>query len=123
MPTIPSAEATVFQAHGATFTSFVRTASGATDLCAWRLTVPPNLTGIAHRPSNEEVILVLDGQLVVVLDGESSFLRTGSVVLVPAGSTLRIDTGAVGATAWVTTTAGLSAALPDGSTMAPPWAQ
>ncbi|NYJ74031.1 cupin domain-containing protein [Allobranchiibius huperziae] len=123
MPTFTPADADVHSVHGSTFSSFVRTDSGSADLCAWKLDVPPGLTGVAHRPSNEEVILVLAGQLIVTLDGESSTLQTGSVALVPAGSTLRVDTGPVGATAWVTTTAGLHATLPDGSSMAPPWAQ
>jgi hypothetical protein len=41
---------------------------------------------------------------------------------VPAGSELCVDTGPAGASAWVTTTVGLEAVMPDGSRFAPPWA-
>lgn len=92
-------------------------------LCAWQLTVPANLRGVAHRPSREEVLLVLDGELRVILDGDSSALHRGDAVLVAAGSELRVDAGPTGATAWVTTTPGLEAVTADGSRITPPWAQ
>jgi hypothetical protein len=41
---------------------------------------------------------------------------------VPAGSELRVDAGAEGASAWVTTTPGLEAVTADGGRISPPWA-
>ena len=64
---------------------------------------------------------MLDGDLEVTLDGERSVASAGDVVLVAAGSELRVDGGPEGAIAWVTTTAGIEALLPDGSTLTPPW--
>jgi mannose-6-phosphate isomerase-like protein (cupin superfamily) len=47
---------------------------------------------------------------------------SGDVIVVPAGAVLRIDNpGAGQASAWVTTSVGLEAVLPDGSRIQPPW--
>jgi glyoxylate utilization-related uncharacterized protein len=75
---------------------------------------------VAHRPTPEEILLVLDGELQITLDGECSALHRGTQV--PAGSELRVDAGAEGASAWVTTTPGLEAVTADGGRISPPWA-
>jgi ethanolamine utilization protein EutQ (cupin superfamily) len=100
----------------------VSTERGAGSLCAWRLEVAPDLQGVTHRPSHEEVMLLLAGRLHVTLDGVGQDVETGGVVHIPGGSELTVDGGPDGATAWVTTTAGLTASIGD-QTMAPPWAQ
>lgn len=123
MPVIHPADAVPFETHGSRFLSYVSPSKGSSQLCAWQLTVPANLRGVAHRPSREEVLLVLDGELRVILDGDSSALHRGDAVLVAAGSELRVDAGPTGATAWVTTTPGLEAVTADGSRITPPWAQ
>lgn len=123
MPVFAPADVTEFSVHGGTFGSYVSSASGSAELCAWRLSVPPGLQGVAHSPDREEVLLLLEGQLRMHLDGVVSELGPGSVALVPAGSELRVDAGPSGATAWVTTRSGLQATLADGSSMRPPWAQ
>jgi mannose-6-phosphate isomerase-like protein (cupin superfamily) len=47
---------------------------------------------------------------------------SGDVIVVPAGAVLRINNpGAQQASAWVTTSVGLEAVLPDGSRIQPPW--
>jgi quercetin dioxygenase-like cupin family protein len=112
----------VHTVHGSTFTSWVGPSRGSAQLCAWQLTVPANLAGAPHRPSHDEVLLVLTGSLTVHLDGEAIAAGPGAVVLVPAGAEFCVDGGPDGATAWVTTTPGLTATMPDGSTIAPPWA-
>lgn len=122
MPVIRSADATVHQVHGSTFSSFVAPSRGSAQLCAWQLNVPPGLRGVAHRPTREEVLLLLEGELTVTVDGIATVLAAGDVVLVPANSELRVDSGTAGAAAWVTTTPGLEAVMPDGSRFAPPWA-
>ena len=123
MPVFNYADSTDYTTHGSTFAAYVNSARGSSQLCAWRLTVPPDMTGVAHRPSREEVLLVLEGELLVTIDGESNQLGSGSVAHVPAGSLLRIDSGADGGSAWVTTTPGLTATTQDGGVITPPWAQ
>jgi mannose-6-phosphate isomerase-like protein (cupin superfamily) len=122
MPIIRSTEAITYELHGSAFHSYVTAARGGTELCAWQLSVPANVTGVAHRPSREEVLLILEGSARVTLDGVSSELTMGDVALVSAGSEFGVDSGPTGVTAWVTTTRGLEAVLPDGSRVAPPWA-
>ena len=122
MPVIHPAEIAVHQVHGSTFSSFVAPSRGSTQLCAWQLRVPAGLTGAAHRPTREEVLLVLDGDLTITLDATATDLVAGDVLFVPADSELRVDGGTSDATAWVTTTPGLEAVMADGSRIAPPWA-
>jgi quercetin dioxygenase-like cupin family protein len=122
MPIYSPADAEPFDMHGSRFASYIRTDRGASTLCAWRLEVGPDQAGVRHRPSHEEVFLVLTGELAVTLDGETTSAGVGDVVHVPAGCELTVDSGPDGATAWVTTTAGLTATV-GGETIAPPWAQ
>ncbi|WP_088319624.1 cupin domain-containing protein [Kineosporia sp. R_H_3] len=112
-----------FEIHGSTFVSYARTGRGSSQLCAWRLEVPPGTTGVPHRPDREEVLLVLSGELHATVDGTPATLGPGEVLLVPAGALLSVDAGPDGATAWVTTTPGLSAVTADGTRLRPPWAQ
>ena len=53
MPVIVSTEATTFETHGSRFSSYVAPSRGSSELCAWRLDVPADLDGIAHRPNRE----------------------------------------------------------------------
>jgi quercetin dioxygenase-like cupin family protein len=122
MPIFSPTDADEFEAHGSRFISFVSTARGASSLCAWRLEVAPDGQGVAHRPDHEEVLLLLRGRLNVTLGGIRETVDPGAVIHVPAGSELQIDGGPDGATAWVTTTPGLTAAIGD-DMIAPPWAQ
>lgn len=122
MPVIRSTESITFETHGSCFNSYVAPSRGSSQLCAWRLDVPAGLAGVAHRPSREEVLLVLGGELRVALDGIKSDLQPGDVALIPANSELCVDAGPQGASAWVTTTPGLEAITADGSRIAPPWA-
>jgi quercetin dioxygenase-like cupin family protein len=122
MPIYSPADAEPFEAHGSRFESFVRTARGGDSLCAWRLVLAPGSAGVPHRPSHEEVILLLRGQAAVVIDGAETTVEAGDVIHVPADSEFTVNGGPEGATAWVTTTAGLTARIGE-TTMAPPWAQ
>ncbi len=122
MAVVRSTDAVPFKTHGSSFLAYVSPSRGSSQLCAWQLTVPADLRGVAHRPSREEVLLVLDGELQVTLDGTYSELRRGDALLVPPGSELRVDAGPEGASAWVTTTPGLEAVTADGTRISPPWA-
>jgi quercetin dioxygenase-like cupin family protein len=122
MPVVQEKDSTDHEIHGSVFRSYVTSRDDST-LCAWRLIVPPGTTGVAHRPDRDEVLLVLDGALEATVNGTQARLAAGDVLLVRAGDELKVDTGCDGVTAWVTTSAGLTATMPDGSRLAPPWAQ
>lgn len=124
MPVIQSHEAVEHQAHGARFHSYAAPAHGSRELCAWRLEVSPAITGLRHQVTREEVLCMLTGHLHVELDGQTHDVGPGDVLVVPAGSTFGIDNvTSEPATAWVTTSAGLRAVLPDGAWFQPPWTQ
>ena len=122
MTIIRASEATTYEVHGSTFHSYVAPFRLQTDVCTWQVEVPPNLQGATHRPSRNEVLRVLSGQLLVSTNGESTFLDAGDVAFIRAGNDFRLDGGPDGGTAWVCTTPGLEAVMDDGSRITPPWA-
>jgi quercetin dioxygenase-like cupin family protein len=122
MPVIRTSDAVPFETHGSRFVSYVSPSRSGSQLCAWRLDVPAGLRGVPHRPTSEEVLLVLHGALEVDIEGERSLVAGGDVVVVPSGSELQVSGGPEGAAVWVTTTAGLQARMADGSIFSPPWA-
>jgi mannose-6-phosphate isomerase-like protein (cupin superfamily) len=123
MPVFRPTDATTFEMHGSSFSSYVAPSRGSNQLCAWRLDVPAETEGVTHRPNRDEIVLVLRGRLHVTLDGDEFDAGVGDVILVPADSMFRVDSHESGATAWVATTPGLEAIMADGSRICPPWAQ
>lgn len=125
MPHLTAGSAREFELHGVTFRSFAATATGATELGAWRAEFGPRAPGVPHRMSREEVLLVIDGELDVEIDAERFVATAGDAVLVPAGALFRIGNAAdLPARAWVTTTLGMAATIEQsGERLTPPWAQ
>ena len=122
MPVIHAAEAAVHRMHDTSFTSYASPARGSRELCAWRIEIPARTRGVPHRVSREEVLYVLSGTLRATVDDQPGEATAGDVILVPAGSRFGVDNLAdEPATAWVTTSVGLAAVLPDGSWITPPW--
>ena len=122
MPVIRATQSVEHQMHGTSFTSYASPARGSRELCAWRIEIPGGTEGVPHRVSREEVLYVLRGTLRVSLDDEAGDAVPGDVVLVPAGARFGASNLATEpAAAWVTTTAGFAAVLPDGSWFTPPW--
>jgi quercetin dioxygenase-like cupin family protein len=80
------------------------------------------MKGAPHRPSREEVICCIDGELTITLNGTEHSLHPGDVAYVPSGSEIRLDGGPDGGAAWTTSLAGLEATMGDGSQLRPPWA-
>jgi quercetin dioxygenase-like cupin family protein len=111
-----------FEQYGATFRSYVRPERGSTALCAWRLDVQPGAGGVPHVANEEEVILMLEGDMVIKLDDVEQTASSGDVVHVPAGTMLTATAGPKGASAWVTTIAGMSATIGT-EVVTGPWAR
>jgi quercetin dioxygenase-like cupin family protein len=122
MPVIHPDEAVVHEMHGTRFLSYAAPSRGSAELCTWQVQIPPHSESVPHRISRAEVFHVLSGELRVTIDAVSGVAAEGDVIVAPAGSMLRIDnTGDELASAWVTTSAGLSAVLPNGERLTPPW--
>lgn len=115
-------DAVVHRLHGSVFHSYVSPSTGSAELCAWRLEIAGGTGGVRHRVSREEVFLLLSGQVRVHLDGVAEELGPGDVLRVPVGVEFGVDNeSAEPAAAWVTTSVGLEAAMPDGTMISPPW--
>ncbi|WP_327291813.1 cupin domain-containing protein [Streptomyces sp. NBC_01198] len=123
MPFVTADKAVVHDMHGVRFVSYAASALGSEELCAWRGEVPAGSGGQAHTISREEVFLVLSGSLELTIDGDARLLGAGDVAIAPAGCTLNVaNPTREPAGMWVTTSTGLTATLPDGSRISPPWA-
>jgi quercetin dioxygenase-like cupin family protein len=122
MPIYRGAEATEHRLHGSVFRAYASPSTGSQELCAWRVEIAAGVTGVPHRVARDEVLMISAGELSVSLDGAGSRVSAGDVLVVPAGTEFRADNeGPETAEAWVTTSAGFQATLPDGSTIIPPW--
>src|SRR5687768_10346134 len=123
MPVLAREGARTYDVHGSRFVSYAGPGVGTSEqLCSWPLEVPARPAGTPQRPTRAEALLGLTGALTVTLEGQESNVIPGDVVAVAAGVELRVDGGPAGAPAWVTTTPGLEAVMPDGSSIIPPWA-
>lgn len=125
MPHLTATDAPTFSVHGVTFTSLVSSATGSHTLAAWRADFAPRTPGEAHTMSDEEVLHLLDGTLAFEVGEERFTAHAGEAVLVPAGAVFRVTNASdQPASAWVTTTLGMTATMIDsGERMTPPWAQ
>lgn len=122
MPIHRSADAIEHRLHGTVFRAFASPSTGSAELCAWRIEVAPGTAGTPHRVGRDEVLMISAGRLTVSIDGVVDRAEAGDVLVVPSGAEFRVDNdGPVTAAAWVTTSAGFSATLPDGTTLTPPW--
>lgn len=121
MPVIPAAEAVVHELNGTTFVAYAAPSRGSDELCTWRVEVPAGSAGTPHTVTREQVLCVVSGSARVTLGDETRTVTAGDVIVVPAGPAFRLATDADPVVAWVTTSVGLQAELPDGSTITPPW--
>jgi mannose-6-phosphate isomerase-like protein (cupin superfamily) len=122
MPIHRSADAVEHRMHGTVFQAFASPSNGSAELCAWRIRIAPGTTGVPHRVGRDEVLMISAGSLSVSLDGVEDRVEAGDVLVVPSGAEFRADNhGDVPAEAWVTTSAGFAATLPDGTVITPPW--
>jgi mannose-6-phosphate isomerase-like protein (cupin superfamily) len=122
MPIYRGAEAVEHRLHGSVFRAYASPSNGSRELCAWRVEIAAGVTGVPHRVGRDEVLMISAGELSISLDGVAGRVAAGDVLVVPAGTEFRADNeGSVTVEAWVTTTAGFEATLPDGSTIVPPW--
>ncbi|MGW8748762.1 cupin domain-containing protein [Streptomyces sp. NPDC055794] len=123
MPVIRSSEGVTHEIHGARFVSYATPRSGSSQLCAWRGEIPAGTRAPAHTVDREEILHLLTGELLIVLGGRTERVAAGDTVIIGPGATLAVENPTDRtATAWVTTSVGLTAELADGTRLTPPWA-
>jgi mannose-6-phosphate isomerase-like protein (cupin superfamily) len=120
---ISSQDAPVFQQNGVTAVGYASPSRGATDLSLWRLSLVAGEASPPHSLSREEVFLALSGSAVATIDGAEHPFAGGDCLVVPAGVPFVLVAGDAGLDAVCAMAAGGQATLlPDGPTIAPPWA-
>ena len=121
MPVIQAADAAVHEMHGTTFVAYAAPSRGSAELCTWRVEIPAGSAGVPHTVTREQVLCLTSGAARVTLGDETRDVVAGDVIVVPVGWAFCLETATEPATAWVTTSAGLQATMPDGSMITPPW--
>ncbi|MFE6335436.1 cupin domain-containing protein [Streptomyces sp. NPDC057798] len=118
-----STDAVTHEIHGARFVSYATPRTGGKELCAWRGEIPPGTKAPAHTVNREEIPHVLIGNLRITLDGTTTDITAGDTLIINPGATLAVENPTdQTALTWVTTSIGLTADLPDGTRLTPPWA-
>src|SRR5882757_6942926 len=117
MPVIHAADAVVHELHGTTFIAYAAPSRGSDELCAWRVEIPPGSAGTPHTVTREQVLCLVSGTARVTIDDTTCDAVAGDVIVVPAGPQFCLATTTDPVVAWVTTSVGLQAQLPDGSTI------
>jgi mannose-6-phosphate isomerase-like protein (cupin superfamily) len=120
---ISSDDAPIFRQGGVTAVGYASPSRGATDLSLWRLSLAAGETSPPHSLTREEVFLALGGSAVATIDGVEHRFAAGDCLVVAAGVPFVLTAGADGLDAVCAMAAGGQATiLPDGPTIAPPWA-
>jgi mannose-6-phosphate isomerase-like protein (cupin superfamily) len=116
-------DAPTFDIPGIRFTALASPSLGSSGTCVWRLTVDAGVSSdAAHTLDQDEVFVVLDGQVRLTPDG--SDLHAGDSAVVPAGGPIQlVNTGDGPAHVHVAIRAGFTATMADGTAVGtPPWA-
>jgi mannose-6-phosphate isomerase-like protein (cupin superfamily) len=123
MYVITAAEAPRFELPGVHFTGQASPSRGSRDICTWRLTVAPGLVSPEHHTiDQDEVFMVISGQVRLTLDGP--LLGPGDAAVVPAGHPIQLtNPGTEPASLVVAIASGFTAKMQTGITVdTPPWA-
>ncbi|KIA64275.1 cupin domain-containing protein [Nocardia vulneris] len=84
MPFITAAEAPRFENEHASFIGLAAPSRGATENCAWRLTLEPGVDAPPHALDREEIFIAVSGAMTVTIDGETHTVAAGDALIVPA---------------------------------------
>lgn len=84
MPLITAADAPCFENEHATFVGLAAPSRGATENCAWRLSIKPGVDAPPHALDREEIFIALSGRLTVTMGAEILTVEAGDALVVPA---------------------------------------
>jgi mannose-6-phosphate isomerase-like protein (cupin superfamily) len=121
---ITAHDAPTFEQHGVTAVGYASPSRGAGEISLWRLAIAAGEVSPPHTLSNEEVFLALGGSAVAVIGGQEHAFAAGDCLVVPTATPFTLTAGEHGFEAVCAMAAGGRATiLPDGPTIAPPWAE
>lgn len=126
MTIIKAAEAPVFDAPGSTFKAYAAPSRGADQVSLWSVELAPGSTSPLHHMDCEEIFFGLAGRAVATVAGQPHTLEAGDCLILPAGTdfTLHVaDTDEPFRAIACMPAGGQATMVPEGITIAPPWAQ
>jgi quercetin dioxygenase-like cupin family protein len=94
-----------------------------TELAVWSAEMAPGATGPVHTVDEEQVLVVLGGELELTLRGEARTLRRGTSAVLPAGYERQlVNRSAAPAVALVSSKSGVRASTAQQDGVPLPWA-
>ena len=124
MTLIKRTDAPVFDIPGAIFRAYAAPSRGASEISLWRVELEAGSSSPLHELDCEEVFLGLEGSAVATFDGAEHAIGPGDCLIVPPHTPFTL--GASGDRPLVALACmragGLATMVPDGPTLAPPWA-
>src|SRR4051794_10114359 len=92
MPVVTYQHAPRFELPGTHVVGLASPSRGASETCAWRLTLAPGAGSPEHTLDREEVFVALSGSARATLDGTAHDVNPGDGLIVPAGTAFTIAT-------------------------------
>ncbi|THV26190.1 cupin domain-containing protein [Glycomyces paridis] len=121
MRIVRSAETRRTETPAAVMTTLASPALGGAERPLWRVEAAAGTQGPVHHIDAEQVWTLTAGTARVEVAEDAAELGAGDTVVVPADVARRFTPGPEGFAAIVTGPAGMSARLPGGEPVAPPW--
>jgi quercetin dioxygenase-like cupin family protein len=122
-PLIAAADAPTFAVPGVEFKGLAAPSRGAAESAVWIVTVLPGAPGVPHQLTREEVLVAFEGRARATLGGVEYELEAGSAFIVPALTGVAIANPFSEPFRAVAVLPVGGAAIVEGGTFVPPWAQ
>ena len=90
MPVIANQDAPRFELPGTQVVGLASPSRGASETCAWHLTLAPGASSPEHSLDREEVFVALAGTATAMLEGACHEVTAGDGLIVPAGTPFAI---------------------------------
>ena len=123
MPITEASRAARHEMAGTRFTPLAAPSSGSTEICVWRVELPPHADAVPHQLTREEVLVVLSGTARASIDGRVADVGAGDAIIVPPETPFSLTAvGGEPVVALAYVPVGGQARLPGGEPFTPPWA-
>jgi quercetin dioxygenase-like cupin family protein len=124
MPITDVSRAPRHEMAGTRFTPLAAPSSGSTEICVWRVELPPHADAVPHELTREEVLVVLSGTARASIDGRIADVAAGDAIIVPPDTPFSLTAvGGEPVVALAYLPVGGQARMPGGEPFTPPWAQ
>lgn len=123
MPITDARTASVHEMDGTRFTPLAAPSTGSTEICVWRVELPPHADALPHELTREEVLVVLSGTARAAIDGQVADVGAGGAIIVPPDTPFSLAAaGDEPVVALAYLPVGGQARIPGQDPFTPPWA-